>query len=152
MDARALHGARTLSGRIVRRVSRTNLEVVQQLFDRFGEGGIEPALEVFSEDVVVEIPPDMSAEPDVYHGHDGVRRYFAGFDGMIEELRYEPLELVPVGGLVLAHVRLSGRGASSGLGVGLEPYVVHELADGKITRIRPYPDFEAAQRAIAGAD
>jgi ketosteroid isomerase-like protein len=135
----------------VSRVSRSNVEVVQQLFERFAEGGIEPTLELFSEDVVIEIPPDMSAEPDEYHGHDGVRRYFAGFDGMIEDVRYEAIELTPVGDRVLAHVRLSGRGASSGLDVALEPYVMHELAAGKIVRIRPYPDLEAAERAIADA-
>jgi len=133
----------------VRRVSQSNVEVVRQLFVRFAEGGIEPTLELFSEDVVIEIPPDMSAEPDDYHGRDGVRRYFAGFDGMIADLRYEALELIPFGDAVLAHVRLSGRGASSGLDVSLDPYVVHELEGGRITRIRPYPDRQAAERAIA---
>ena len=135
----------------MRRVGQSNVEVVQALFDRFAEGGIEPTLELFSENVLIEIPPDMSAEPDVYHGREGVQRYFEGFDGMIEDLRYEALELIPVGELVLAHVRLSGRGASSGLDVALEPYVMHELAGGKIVRIRPYPDREAADRAISGA-
>jgi ketosteroid isomerase-like protein len=133
----------------VLRVSESNLEVVRQLFERFAEGGIEPTLELFSEDVVIEIPPNMSAEPDDYHGHAGVRRYFAGFDGMIEDLRYEALELIPLEDVVLAHVRLSGRGASSGLDVSLDPYVVHELESGRIRRIRPYPDREAAERAIA---
>jgi ketosteroid isomerase-like protein len=128
------------------------VEVVQALFDRFAEGGIESTLELFDDDVLIEIPPDMSAEPDDYHGHDGVRRYFDGFDGMIDDLRYEALELIPVGDAVLAHVRLSGRGASSGLDVSLDPYVVHELEGGRIRRIRPYPDREAAERAIAGAD
>jgi ketosteroid isomerase-like protein len=142
----------TLAGRIVLRVSESNVEVVRQLFERFAEGGIEPTLDLISEDVLVEIPPDMSAEPDDYHGHDGVRRYFAGFDGMIADLRYEALELIPVGDAVLAHVRLSGRGASSGLDVSLDPYVLHELEGGRISRIRPYPDREAAERAIAGAD
>jgi ketosteroid isomerase-like protein len=136
----------------VRRVSESNVEVVRQLFDRFAEGGIEPTLERFSEDVVIEIPPDMSAEPDVYHGHEGVRRYFAGFDGMIEDLRYEAIELAPAGELVLAHTRLSGRGVSSGLDVEIHAFVVHELAGGRIARIRPYPSREAAERAIAGAD
>ena len=135
----------------MRRVSSSNVEVVQALFDRFAEGGIEPTLELFDEDVLIVIPPDMSAEPDDYHGHDGVRRYFAGFDGMISDLRYEALELIPVGDAVLAHVRLSGRGASSGLDVALEPYVLHELENGLIRRIRPYPDREAAERAIVGA-
>ena len=134
----------------MRRVSQSNVEVVQALFDRFAEGGIEPTLDLFSEDVLIEIPPDMSAEPDDYHGHDGVRRYFAGFDGMISDLRYEALELIPVGDAVLAHVRLSGRGASSGLDVSLDPYVLHELEGGRITRIRPYPDRDAAERAIRG--
>jgi ketosteroid isomerase-like protein len=135
----------------VGRVTEPNIEVVQRLFDRFAEGGIEPALEGLSEDVLIEIPPDMSAEPDSYHGHDGARRYFDGFDGMIEDIRYEPIELTPVGELVLAHIRLSGRGAHSGLDVDLEAYVVHELAGGKIIRIRPYPDLESAQAGLAGA-
>jgi ketosteroid isomerase-like protein len=135
----------------VRRVTESNVELVQRLFDSFAEGGIEAALGVLSEDLVIEIPPEMSAEPDSYHGHDGARRYFDGFDGMIEEIRYEALELIPVGDAVLAHVRLSGRGVSSGLDVSLDPYVMHELADGKIVRIRPYPDLEAARQAIAGA-
>jgi ketosteroid isomerase-like protein len=130
-------------------VSESNVEVVRRMFDLFADGGIEPSLDVIDPDVVIEIPPDLSAEPDVYHGHDGVRRYFDGFEGMISELRYEPLELTPVGDAVVAHVRLTGRGASSGLDVGLEPYVVHELARGKIVRIRPYADRESALAAVA---
>jgi ketosteroid isomerase-like protein len=126
----------------------SNVEVVRLLFERFAEGGIEPALEGLSEELVIEIPPDMSAEPDIYQGHEGARRYFDGFDGMIENVRYEALELIPAGDRVLAHVRLSGRGASSGLDVALEPYVLHELSGGKIVRIRPYPDLESARAAL----
>jgi ketosteroid isomerase-like protein len=97
---------------------------------------------------VIEIPPSMSAEPDTYHGHDGARRYFAGFDGMLEDLTYEPLELIPEGRWVLARVRLTGRGVSSGLEVGLESVVVHELENGKITRLIAQPDLESARAAL----
>jgi ketosteroid isomerase-like protein len=130
-------------------MTESNVDVVQRLFDLFAAGGVEGAIEVIDEAVVIEIPPDMSAEPDTYHGHAGVRRYFEGFDGMIEDLRYEPIELSPVGERVLAHVRLSGRGASSGLDVSLDPYVVHELAGGRIVGIRPYPDRESAEAALS---
>lgn len=133
----------------MRRVSEPNVEVVRQLFDRFAAGGIEPTLDLFTEDVLIEIPPDLSAEPDDYHGHEGVRRYFAGFDGMLEAVRYEAIELAPAGECVLAHIRLGGRGVSSGLDVDLEAYVVHELAGGRIARIRPYASREAAERATA---
>jgi ketosteroid isomerase-like protein len=70
---------------------------------------------------------------------------------MIEDVRYEALELTAVGeDVVLAHIRLSGRGLSSGLDVDMEAFVVHELAGGRITRIRVYADLESARRAAAG--
>jgi ketosteroid isomerase-like protein len=125
----------------------SNVERVRMIFDRFAEGGIEGAMEFLDEDVLIEIPPDLSAEPDEYRGHDGVRRYFAGFDGMIEELRYEPIELIAAGDDVIAHVRLSGRGVSSGVDVDLETFVLHRLEGGRVVRMRPYPSLEDAKRA-----
>ena len=133
-------------------MSQSNLDVVRRLFDLFREAGdIEPALEVMHPEVVIEIPPDMSAEPDTYHGHDGVRRYFAGFDGMLDDVQYDALEMMPVGDAVIVYARMSGRGATSGLDVSLDTYVLHELADGKIVRMRPYQDLEAAKGAALSA-
>ena len=129
-------------------VTDAHVEVFRRMFARYEEAGVEPALEGVHEDVVIEIPPEMSAEPDTYRGHEGARRYFAGFDGMLDDVRFQPIELLPVDGLVLAHLRVSGRGASSGLDVALEPYVVHELSGGRIVRMRPYPDLESARAAL----
>jgi ketosteroid isomerase-like protein len=67
---------------------------------------------------------------------------------MIDDVRYEAIELTPIGDAVLAHSRMGGRGVSSGLDVDLEVYVVHELAGGKITRIRPYADRESAEASL----
>jgi ketosteroid isomerase-like protein len=133
---------------MVNRVTESNLAVVQRLFDQYAEGGVEAILDGADENIVIEIPSDLSAEPDTYHGHDGVRRYFAGFQGMLDDVRYEAIELTPIGDAVLAHSRMSGRGVSSGLDVDLEVYVIHELAGGKITRIRPYGDRESAESAL----
>jgi ketosteroid isomerase-like protein len=129
-------------------MSESNLQVVQRLFDQFAEGGIEAALGGLHEELVIEIPADLSAEPDTYHGHDGARRYFAGFDGMLADVRYESIELIAEGDHVLARVRLGGRGVSSGLDVELESVVVHELSGGLVRRMRPYPDLESARAAI----
>ena len=131
-------------------MSESNLEVVRRLFDQYAEGGVEAILDGADENIVIEIPSDLSAEPDTYHGHDGLRRYFAGFEGMIDDVRYEAFELRAEGDFVLAHSRMSGRGVSSGLEVNLEVYVLHELAGGKIVRIRPYADLESAERGAAG--
>jgi ketosteroid isomerase-like protein len=129
-------------------VAESNIDVVQRLFDDYAEGGVEAVLHGADESIVIEIPPELSAEPDTYHGHDGVRRYFEGFEGMIDDVRYEALALTAVrDGVVLAHIRLSGRGLSSGLDVDMEAFVVHELAGGRIVRIRPYADLADAQAA-----
>jgi ketosteroid isomerase-like protein len=129
-------------------MSEQNVEVVRRLFELYGSGGMEAALDVMDEEIEIVIPPDMSAEPDSYHGHDGARRYFAGFEGMIEDVSYEALELIPEGEHVLARARLGGRGASSGLEVDLESVVVHTVEGGKITRIVPYTDLESARKSL----
>ena len=132
-------------------VTESSVEVVRNMFDRFREGGIEDVLETLDDDVLIEIPPELSAEPDDYRGHDGVRRYFAGFEGMLDDVRYEALDLTASGqDVVIAHIRLSGRGVSSGLEVDLEGFTLHEVANGKIIRIRPYADLESARRGAAG--
>jgi ketosteroid isomerase-like protein len=129
-------------------MSERNVEVVRRLFDLYASGGIEAALEVMDEEIVIVIPPDVSAEPDTYRGHEGVRRYFGGFEGMLEDVRYEAFELIPEGDHVLARARLAGRGVSSGLEVELNTFVVHTVADGKVTRIVPYADLESARQSL----
>lgn len=129
-------------------MSEADLELVRRLFDLYESGGVEAALTVMDDDIVIVIPPDLSAEPDTYRGLDGARRYFAGFAGMLEEIRYEAFELIPEGRHVLAHARLSGRGVSSGLEVELGTVVVHTVEGGKITRIEPYADLESARKAL----
>jgi len=129
-------------------MSEGNVEVVERLFDLYASDGVEAVLEVMDDDIVIVVPPEMSAEPDTYRGHDGVRRYFAGFDGMLEDVRYEASELIREGEQVLAVARLGGRGVSSGLEVELSTVVVHTVAGGKITRIEPFTDLESARQAL----
>jgi ketosteroid isomerase-like protein len=130
-------------------MSESNVEVVRRLFELYASGGIEAALEVMDEDIEIVIPPEVSAEPDEYYGHEGARRYFAGFDGMLEDIRYEAFELIPLGEHVLARSQLGGRGVSSGVEVSLDTFVVHTVAGGKVTRVVPYGDMESARQSVA---
>jgi ketosteroid isomerase-like protein len=133
-------------------MAESSLEVVRRMFERFEQGGLEAALEFLSEDFVAVIPPSMSAEPDVYEGHEGVRRYFGLFDGLIADVRYEALELEPAGDRVIARIRLSGRGATSGIAVEQAAAAIHWVDQGKVTRIEPHETVEDARAALAAAD
>ena len=131
-------------------MSESSVETVRLLFERFDPAALESALELISEDFVVEVPGSMSAEPDVYKGHDGARRYFAGFDGLIEDVNFEAIEFVEQGDAVIVWLRLTGRGAASGIEVKQHAAVVTWVRDGRVTAMQPYPDMEAARESLRG--
>jgi ketosteroid isomerase-like protein len=126
----------------------TNLEIVRALLDRFGSGDLDALLEVVSADFVMEVPPSMSAEPDVYEGREGALRYLRGFDGMLEDVRFEALELIEEGEHVIAMMRLTARGVASGIEVAQLAAAVITLDQGKVMRIDSYPDLETAREAV----
>jgi ketosteroid isomerase-like protein len=133
-------------------MTSSDSEVVRALFERVGGGDIDFALELISEDCVLDVPPSLSAEPDVYEGHAGARRYMRGFDGLVDDVRYEPLEILEEDGRVIALMRVAGRGATSGIDIALEAAVVCLVHDGKITRLDPYPNLEAAREGRRGIE
>jgi ketosteroid isomerase-like protein len=131
-------------------MSESSIATVRRLFERFDPGKLESALELVSEDFFAEIPGSMSAEPDVYEGHDGARRYFAGFEGLIDDVRFEPIEFVEHDDAVIVQLRLTGRGAASGIEVEQHAAVVVWVEDGLVTRMQPEPDMDAAREALRG--
>jgi ketosteroid isomerase-like protein len=131
-------------------MSESSAATVRRLFERFDPDGLQSALELISEDFVAEVPGSMSAEPDVYEGHDGARRYLAGFDGLIEDVRFEPIEFVEHGDAVIVWLRFTGRGAASGIEVEQHAAVVTWVEEGRVTRMQPHPDMDAAREALRG--
>ena len=129
-------------------MATSKLELVGALYGRFSPGEAEAVLELLSEDFVAEVPPSMSAEPDVYEGHAGALRYLRGFAGAIDDVRFELLEIFEEGEHVIARVQMTGRGTTSGIEVNLPVVVVHRVENGKIARMDPYPDLDAARAAI----
>jgi ketosteroid isomerase-like protein len=126
----------------------SNLDVVRELFERFRSDDPQEMLEMLSEDFEVEVPPSLSAEPDVYRGHEGALRYLRGFDGQLEQVRFEPIEMFEEDGLVIVPLRLTGRGATSGIEVTQHAVVVHWVEDGKVARMQPFPDLDSARDGV----
>jgi ketosteroid isomerase-like protein len=129
-------------------MAASGAQIVRELFERFYSGGVDSAVELLADDFVLTVPPSMSAEPDDYEGVEGARRYFDGFDGMIEDMSFEALETEEQGGVVIAWMRFRGRGASSGIEVEQYAAVINLVEDGKVARMEPHPDMETA-RAVA---
>ena len=125
-----------------------NVEVVRELYERINGDDPESIYELLSEDFRAEVPPSLSAEPDVYEGHAGVRRYMDGFQGHLDDVRFEVLELLQEGELVIVDMVVKGRGAASGIPVELASAVVHTIVDGKVARMDVHVDVEAARGSL----
>jgi ketosteroid isomerase-like protein len=126
-------------------MSESPVAVVRALFERVNAGEIDRVLELLAPDSVFVVPPEASAEPDTYRGHDGARRYFGGFDGILDDVRFELLDCDQVtDDTVLAASRLTGRGTTTGIPVEQETFVVLTVRGGLVTWIRPYSDRDEA--------
>ena len=123
----------------------------RRMFDALNDQGVETALAHFTADFHGEVPPELSAEPDEYNGHDGVRRYFDTFQDVVEDLRFDADELVEVTETtVAARGRITGRGRGSGIPVEMKVPMVIRLCEGRVSGMSAYPTWEAAM-AVARA-
>ena len=124
--------------------------IVRKMFDSLNEDGTEAALEWFAEDFRGVVPPEFSAEPDSYDGHDGVRHYFDSFREIVADLRFDAEELVEVtADAVVGRGLITGRGRESGIPVEMRLPFLMRLRDGKLIEMSPYADWDEAIAAAA---
>jgi ketosteroid isomerase-like protein len=129
-------------------VSRQDLELVRSMLETLNESGVEAALDRIHPDFEGITPPELSPEPDTYRGHEGIRRYFAGFEGVMDEVRWEADELIEAPDeRVVAGIRLVTHSVATGLELELPVWQLCTVRDGKILRIEGFAKREDALRA-----
>jgi len=85
----------------------------------------------------------------VYHGHDGIRRFFGEWLAPFESYYAHAEEIVDAGDAVLVRCRQGGRGKHSGIDVEMPAYwQVYRLRDGRIVRIEVYVKDADALKAV----
>ena len=125
-------------------------EIVREMFAAFESCGVDAALDHFATDAMLVVGPETSAEPDTYEGLEGGRRYFEGFEGALEEVRFELLDIAEEQpGAIIAMVRLSGVGAATRIPVEQEVPMTFEVSDDLLTRVVAHPTLEAARAELA---
>ena len=114
------------------------------MFDTLNRDGVEAVLPFFAEDFHGDVPPELSAEPDAYDGHDGLRHYFDSFREVVDDLRFDAEELVELGpGVIGAHGLITGRGRESGIPVEMQVPMLIRFRGGKIVEMSAYADWDA---------
>ena len=132
-------------------MSQQNVEALRRGFEALSSGDMERILAFVHPDFETVVPPEFSAEPDIYRGYDGVRRYFASFQEAMDEIRFEAEQVFDAGDSVVVEVRLTARGRETGIPVEQRINQVWWIQDGKATRAQTYSSLAEARDA-AGAD
>jgi ketosteroid isomerase-like protein len=116
--------------------TESDLELVRRGFAALADGGVDALLEFVHPEFEMETLPGIAAEPQIYRGHEGIRRWFESFYEVMDEVKVEPAsaeQLEPV--LVLLELNLRARGQASGLEVTQAARTIATVQDGLLYRL-----------------
>src|SRR3984893_19327553 len=133
-------------------MSQENIEVVRQIFEAFNSEDIELSLALTHTDFELEVPPALSAEPDIYRGHDGMRRYWESFQYAMDEIRLQPERLCDAGEAVVVAMRLTAKGRRTAIAVEQRTVGAGTIWYGKGMRIHAYVSLSEALEAAGLAE
>jgi ketosteroid isomerase-like protein len=129
-------------------MSQENVEVVRRFCERDDQTSLDSVIASLHPDIEW-VPVQSDPEYSVHRGHDEVRAWLTSWTEAFPDLRWEVDRIVDAGNdLVVAFVRLAGRGDATGIDLETASYaVVFMLRGEKIARIHEYPDSDEALEA-----
>ena len=123
------------------------MELHRRAVEAFNKRDIEAYIAL--SDPKIECHTTMGIGGAVYHGHDGVRRYFEDLeDAWGDEIRGEPEAYFDLGEHTLAFYVAHGRGRHSGAQVAMPVAAVGRWHDGLCVYFKAYVDREDALRDL----
>ena len=133
-------------------MSQADLELVRHIFEVFNGEDIDEIAALVDPELEVEVPSEVSAEPDTYRGEEGIRRYFLSFQDVMDEIRFEPERVRDAGESVVVALRLTAKGRQTAIPVEQRTAAVWTFRNGKVLRVRTYASWNEAMRAAGVAE
>ena len=136
-------------------MSHANVDVVRRLYDAAARRDDVIPFEVYAEDIIWDISNSrraLLAMKPIYHGHEGVRRYWRETVSAFGEIDFEVEELIDAGDQVLAVIREREVGRASGAPVETTHLAVFTLTGGKIIQMQVFDDRQQALEAAGLAE
>jgi ketosteroid isomerase-like protein len=131
-----------------------NVAIVRRVVESFDEGDLEYPFAVYDAEIVWEnFTPPPPGMDEVYHGHDGVRRFWRQWLSSWDRVAFEHERFVDAGDHVVVFQRMDARGRTSGVETDFGDYAqVWTLRDGKVVSMRFYADRDEALAAAGVAE
>ena len=128
-------------------MSQENLEIVREMSEAFNAGGLDAARQYYHPQIEWHEDP-LFPESGVYRGVEAVIAYNQQFLSEFEEIRYEGEELTAEGEHVLANMRITGIGKTSGARFELSAWWAFTIRDGQVAQVYAYLNRDAALEAV----
>jgi ketosteroid isomerase-like protein len=124
-------------------VSQENVDTVYRLYEASRRRDKEACVRESAADVEI-VSYLMGVEGTVYRGHAGLRRYLDDLFSVFPDWHPQILRTSEHGNMVLAEIRMAGRGASSGLAIEQTVWQATRFNDGKMICFTGYASRAAA--------
>jgi len=128
-------------------MSQDDVEIVEEFTRRFAAGG-HVTDDYFDQEIVWDTSASGLPSAGVYHGREGVRRFFRDWLAPWADYEIEARDCVDAGGAVVLVFRQAGTGRESGIRTERDFFGVWELENSKVVRFRL---FESRERAFEAA-
>jgi ketosteroid isomerase-like protein len=133
-------------------MSQENVELVREVMELLGRAAAGDAptarlTDLFASDVRIDMSRRV-LNPDVYEGHEGLRRLGREVGEVWEEFRITPERFVDVDDRVVVIETRRGRGRGSGVEVEHRSAVIWTLRDGQVIRMETDLDPAEALEAV----
>jgi ketosteroid isomerase-like protein len=128
----------------------TRTDIVRRAHHALNRGDAQALAALCAPDFRLDMS-DRVLNPEVYSGHDGIRRFVAEVHEVWDTFTWELTEVTEAGDAVLALVHSVGRGRGSGLDIDRNSAMLWQIPEETLLGLTFYRDPTAARKA-AGLD
>ena len=129
-------------------MSQENVEIVREIYQAVARRDAASAFAVYADDIVWEVSAGRALVMDrVYHGHEGVRKFWRDALSAFGEVDLDVEELIDAGDQVVVGSTLRGRGRQSGAQAKFTFWQVWTVQNGKFVRGQGFASREEALEA-----
>jgi ketosteroid isomerase-like protein len=133
-------------------MSRRNVEIVRQIYERWGRGDFRAGVELYDPYVLFVLRPEFP-DAGAYCGPDEIRRYMRkDFLADLKGAVIAAEEFLDAGDSVVVRVNQQATGAGSGASVGMRYYQIWTFRGRSVIRIESVRERGEALEAVGLGD
>jgi ketosteroid isomerase-like protein len=127
-------------------MSEENAEIVRRIFDRLNRLDAEGIVELCDDDVLMDFS-ERVFNPEIYRGHEGVRRFCRDVGEAWDSYHWDVEETRSAGDAVIAMLHCQGHAREGAPGVDWRVAWLWELQGGRVLSARFYRERPKALEA-----